>query len=186
MLDGEYLQHKYNAHGHLDRPVGNTTQSFDDTMNDLLQLEETTLLEDASRAVGEQGVTGKNTPAVLPFYMFTLKVTRLLDQSMYNSTINELNEDSSISPRQKRFFGYIISWVKGLVTLWKGCKKYKNYPNCKGLCGKKCDCWWWVCGDCCYHRACFDHDDCCERHGYYHWRCIIAPDVFLCELPYLC
>jgi len=23
-----------------------------------------------------------------------------------------------------------------------GCKKYKNYPDLKGLCGKKCDCWW--------------------------------------------
>ena len=53
MLDGEYLQHKSNAHAHLDRPMGNTTKSINDTIEDLLQLEETGLLEDASRALGE-------------------------------------------------------------------------------------------------------------------------------------
>ena len=86
VLDGEYLQYKSNAHGHLDRPVGNTTKSFNDTIDDLLHLEELTLLENATRAIGERGVTGRNTPAVLPFYVFALKVTRLLDISLYNAT----------------------------------------------------------------------------------------------------
>lgn len=184
MLDGEYLQHKNNAHSHLDRPVGNATKFFNDTLNDLLHLEEITLLEDASRAVGEQGVIGKNTPAALQFYMFALKVSQLLDSSLQNTTADQLNEQSLTPPRQKRFFG---SWFKGIITLWKGCKKYKNYPNCKGLCGRGCNCWWWVCGDCCYHRACFDHDDCCERYGYWYWRCIFAPELILsCELPFYC
>ena len=185
MLDGEYLQHKSNVHGHLDRPVGNATRSFNDTMDDLIQLEETRLLEDASRAIGEQGVTGRNTPAVLSFYMFALKVTRLLDTSLQNETINELDQEMSPSTsapsQQKRF-------LKGLIRriLSGRCDKYKKYKDCKGLCGKGCNCWWWVCGDCCYHRACYDHDDCCERRGYSHWRCIIAPDVFLCDLPFIC
>ena len=171
----------------MDRSVGNTTRPFNETLNDLLHMEEVTLLENASHAVGEQGVIGKNTPAVMPFYMFALKVTRLLDSSLtsiQNTTkLNELNHQSLTSARPKRFF----SWVKGLVTLWRGCKRYKNYPNCKGLCGRKCSCWWWVCGDCCYHRACFDHDDCCERRGYNHWRCILAVDILVsCEAPYYC
>ena len=92
MLDGEYLQHKSIAHVHLDRPATNTTKPFNDVLNDLLKLEETTLLEDASCAVGEQGVTGNNTPAVLPFYMFALKVTRLLYPSLQNTTVKELNQ----------------------------------------------------------------------------------------------
>ena len=182
MLDGEYLQHKSNAHAHLDRPIGNTTKSFNDTIEDLLQLEETGLLEDASRALGERGVTGKNTPAVLPFHMFALKVTRLFEISLQNATTDELDDEtpSSVypSPRQQRFF----SWIGRLFH----CKKYKKYADCKGLCGKGCNCWWWVCGDCCYHRACYDHDVCCEKHGYSYWRCILASDVFLCDLPFLC
>ena len=183
VLDGEYLQYKSNAHGHLDRPVGNTTKSFNDTIDDLLHLEEITLLENATRAIGERGVTGRNTPAVLPFYVFALKVTRLLDISLHSATTNELNEQTTSAPvhkpsRQKRFFGWF--------TTSSDCYKYRNYANCKGLCGKGCNCWWWVCGDCCWHRSCFDHDDCCERHGYRYWRCIFAPDVFLCDVPFLC
>ena len=186
ILDGEYLQHKSGAHGHLDRPVGNTTMSFNETIYTLFQLEEMSLLEDASRAIGERGVTGRNTPAVLPFYMFALKVTQLLeDMSLQNATINELDEETSSPvyglPRQKRIFG----WLR-IRSSNNDCKKYERYKNCKGLCGKKCDCWRWVCGDCCYHRACYDHDDCCERHGYYYWRCLIAPDVFFCDQPFYC
>ena len=186
MLDGEYLHHESIVHGHLDRPVGNTTKPFNDTITDLLHLEEITLLENATHAVGDQGVTGKNTPAVLPFYMFALKVVQLFDSSP-QSTINETtNHEMSLSPRQKRFFSYVSSWGNGLATSWKGCKRYKNYPNCKGLCGRLCNCWWWVCGDCCYHTGCYGHDDCCERYGYYHWRCILAPEVLLCEVPFYC
>ena len=185
MLDGEYLQYKSNAHGHLDRPVGNTTKPFNDTINDLLQLEETSLLEDASRAIGERGVTGRNTPAMLPFYTFALKVTRLLDISLYNATTNEVNEETSspayVPPRQKRFFG----WVKSRFV---SCYKYLKYTNCKGLCGNKCICWWWVCGDCCYHRACYDHDVCCAKHGYFSWKCLNVLDVHVlkCDEPFNC
>ena len=36
------------------------------------------------------------------------------------------------------------------------------YPNpddgCFGMCGAGCDCWEWVCGDCCYHLICAEHD----------------------------
>ena len=53
ILDGEYLQHKHTAHRHLDRSVADTTKSFNETIRDLLQTEEITLLEDASCAIGE-------------------------------------------------------------------------------------------------------------------------------------
>ena len=192
VLDEEYLQHKdSNAHGHLDRPVGNTTKSFNDTLNDLLHLEEMTLLENATRAVGEEGVTGRNTPIVLPFYIFALKVTELLDITLYNATTNELSEHTSSPvytppPRQKRIFGWVARWFSGSSN---DCDKYKKYKDCKGLCGRKCDCWRWVCGDCCWHRKCYDHDVCCEKHGYFSWSCLAAPDVLLglwCDRPYHC
>ena len=99
MLDGGYLQHKSNVHDHLDRLMGKTIKSFNDMLKDLLHLKETALFKDASHAVGDQGVTGKNTPAVLPFYMFALKDIQLFDSSPQSTTISEpYNHDISSSP----------------------------------------------------------------------------------------
>lgn len=38
-----------------------------------------------------------------------------------------------------------------------------NGNNCLGLCGRGCTCWRWVCGDCCFHQGCYEHDRCCLR-----------------------
>ena len=35
--------------------------------------------------------------------------------------------------------------------------------NCRGLCGKGCWCWRWVCGDCCHHQGCFEHNLYCKK-----------------------
>jgi len=185
--DSEYLQHQYASHSHLDRPVSNTSIPMDNAIKDLLGLEEAKLLEEASHAIGEQGVIGKETPAIMPFYTFSLKVVQAIDSysTLQGSTSNEISETTE--PRDKRFFSWARSWINGYLTGWSGCKRYKNNKDCKGLCGIRCTCWWFVCGDCCYHRACYDHDDCCERKGYTHWRCIVAPDVLLnCEAPFSC
>ena len=48
-------------------------------IKDLLGMEEAKLLEDASRAVGEQGVIGRDTPAIMPFFTFALKLTILIE-----------------------------------------------------------------------------------------------------------
>ena len=37
--------------------------------------------------------------------------------------------------------------------------------RCEGLCGLGCRCWSWFCGDCCWHRGCYEHDLCCNRYG---------------------
>ena len=40
-----------------------------------------------------------------------------------------------------------------------GCESHPNRDNgCFGMCGAGCDCWSWICGDCCYHDFCADHD----------------------------
>ena len=166
ILSGEYLQHKHVGNKHLDRSVGDTTKPLSETIRDLLQMEEIALLEDASRAVGERGVTGKNTPMVLPFHMFALKMTRLLDISSQNAiTIEQSPVPVAIPSQNKRA---------------ADCKKY---ADCKGLCGKGCKCWKWVCGDCCYHQGCYDHDVCCEDHGYFSSACFGIPE---CDEPYDC
>lgn len=169
MLDGKYLQHKHTAHRHLDRAIGSTTKPINETLSNLLKMDEISLLEDASRAVGDQGVTGKNTSMILPFHMFALKMTQLLDTHSRNPTTNK---QSTISQRQKR----------------TPCDEYRKHKDCKGLCGARCWCWEWVCGDCCYHQACFDHDTCCEVHGYFSKECAVFPSTITenCDEPYSC
>lgn len=34
--------------------------------------------------------------------------------------------------------------------------------RCRGLCGLGCNCWKWICGDCCWHLGCYQHDLCCN------------------------
>ena len=93
VLNQTYYHHKDLIHSHLDGPVYNNTQPFDDTLREMLAIPEIHLLEDVSSAVGELGVTGRNTPAVMSFFMFSLRVSQLLE------------EDVIPSPqRQKRFF----------------------------------------------------------------------------------
>jgi len=106
IMDSEYLQYKSSVHSYLDGPVDSNTTNFNDVLNDLLQLRESILLENASRALGDKGVTGRNTPAVLPFYMFALQVTRLIDSSLHDPTTIPKRVDDVTSPsRLKRIFG---------------------------------------------------------------------------------
>ena len=44
-------------------------------------------------------------------------------------------------------------------------------PDCFGMCGPHCWCWNWICGDCCLHRGCQQHDLCCN-HNYLSTHCL--------------
>ena len=46
------------------------------------------------------------------------------------------------------------------------CCEKPTENNCRGLCGKGCTCWRWVCGDCCWYRGCYEHDLCCKKRPY--------------------
>ena len=187
ITDSEYLQHRHASHSHFDRLISNDSKSFDDAITDLLGMEEIKLLENASRAVGERGVIGRDTPAVMPFYIFALRISQLLDSysTLQNSiTIEEADKNDMSVRREKRFWNIVKNVVKYLDS---NCPRPINPPYCKGLCGRGCDCWWWVCGNCCWNRACYWHDDCCHRRGLNHPRCIFALDVFFhCDRYYSC
>ena len=43
----------------------------------------------------------------------------------------------------------------------KRCSRPKA-NTCRGMCGLGCWCWSWFCGDCCWHRGCYEHDICCN------------------------
>lgn len=81
----------------------------------------------------------------------------------------------------------IISSLTGVNSTQGTCKDMrhddhslstsKKSDNCFGMCGMYCWCWPWVCGDCCLHKGCFQHDTCCQRDTYLSVYCL-CPWVF--------
>jgi len=74
-------------------------------------MEEVKLLENASRAVGEQGVIGR---AVMTFYIFALRISQLFD---YYSTLQnyitteEADKTDMLALREKRFWNFVKNFV---------------------------------------------------------------------------
>ena len=126
------------------------------------------LLEPAAKVLGEDlGVTGMENPASLLFYHTAMK---LAEARMMNSETKAVSISS--------YFDY------ARVQKYPNCN-LRSCPPCRadqciGLCGRLCDCWTWVCGNCCKHNGCLLHDLCCVRHGFYTWRCLF-PFGILCN-----
>jgi len=162
VLGLEYLQCTNPAH--YDEPVDHD-HSFSDAVEKLFKVKELALLAEAAEAVGQRGLTGRNTPAVLPFFMFALRLTDLHQSpSVSNAT--------AVTHRQERM----------LCADKKDCLPCPKL-DCLGLCGRKCSCWRWVCGDCCWNLGCYEHDLCCEK--FLTSRCLI-PIGFSCDGHYQC
>ena len=77
-----------------------------------------------------------------------------------------------------------LGYEKNILTSerWTslGCEDMRNgsAKECFGMCGKNCWCWDWVCGDCCLHKGCLQHDACC--------RCVNLPYLSsYCLLPFI-
>ena len=160
IMGREYLQHTSSSHS--DQPVDHNTP-LPDAIQELMKVEEVGLLEEVAEAVGQKGLTGKDTPAAMPFFAFALKVTQL-----------QTKRDNTFIRNATR-----VQRADCLST----CPPCPN-NNCFGMCGKGCSCWSWVCGDCCYHMGCYDHDKCCEER-FIQTRCLF-PFGFRCDQPYSC
>lgn len=66
------------------------------------------------------------------------------------------------------------------------CPFRRSGNNCFGMCGLQCNCWRFLCGDCCVHRGCREHDACCARGGFLaSLRCAI-PIGFNCNRRFRC
>ena len=60
--------------------------------------------------------------------------------------------------------------------LKKRCIDLSSNPHddqCLGMCGPGCNCWRWICGDCCLNDGCHDHDRCCRSAGILSLRCLL-------------
>ncbi len=145
-----------------------TSADRENSFEQLLARPEIQLIEAAAVAMGNEGITGIQYPAALSFYMTALHIAG-------QSPGSEIELQPA---RSKRF---VWPWESteschhGYSCPVGECPI--NLPSinpCFGMCGPQCTCWWWVCGDCCWHLGCHDHDFICYVYGLSSWECRLA------------
>ena len=96
-------------------------------------------------ALGNTGLHGTENPPAMTFYATALRFWTILKQHDCDT--------SGAVQRNKRW------WPTYCDNSDSYC--YSSCPigpNCSGLCGPGCDCWWFVCFNCCYNIGCYLHD----------------------------
>lgn len=134
-------------------------------------------LEPAARALGEDvGIIGRDEPAALRFYTTVMKISEAFDD------IRRLRASRS----SQRFSTFHQPYPFCDMTTCPPCRS----DQCVGMCGRKCSCWKFVCGDCCVHRGCEMHDVCCREHGVWSIKCLSGFRLVIgknsCDSPYDC
>lgn len=170
--------------GVLDEHRANATRSA--AIGELLSSREAGLLIDAARALADTGVRGQESPAAFLLFVLALRTQSLIDQMEETSLSDKLRSlelEKQQQQKDEEFCANSNSTCP-LGTCPQG-------DGCTGMCGPGCECWEWVCGDCCFNKMCYDHDLCCSRKGFVSWSClgIVARDSetgFHCSVPYQC
>lgn len=112
-------------------------------LDEMIAMPEVRGLPHLSRALGAAGYTGNKFPAVLPLHKMARQSAEALG----------IDVEPIVAPDSENSL----------------CTAYPNSWNqCYGMCGNGCNCWSWVCGDCCYHGGCARHDDWCRNGQWYY------------------
>jgi hypothetical protein len=139
------------------------------------------LLEPAAWALGEElEIIGKEEPAAMAFYTAAMTLTEAYNKNRRAmvSRVRKSNPWDTYTSRRAK--GKFPDCDLGTCP---PCQE----DECFGLCGYGCTCWAFVCGDCCYHLGCKDHDICC-RDTFYSVSCLLPVPYFWfsCDKPYEC
>ena len=132
---------------------------FQEAMSELHNVPEVQLLERVSAALGDNSTRLKVLQRTFHALCFNLLKQADIDIPSELSATPDSNDHHD---RGKR------------------CTSLKNnrWNHCNGMCGRKCSCWSWVCGDCCFHQGCYEHDLCCG-HDFWSTYCL-TPFDFSC------
>ena len=129
-------------------------------LKDLSSNYNTANIELLSKALGEQlGEEGRNSPSVMSIHL-AAKSMAFLERTT--------RDISGTCPNKEAQF----------------CLNKPIGSDCEGMCGRGTSCWSIICDDCCYHEGCYQHDVCCEKYGYFSWKCLdvtsFSCDSFTC------
>ena len=144
----------------------NVNETLHCVIEHLVMRSESVLITEAAKALGGLGINGTEYPAVLPFYMLALRLANGRDG---------VQGDQNTEPKQPRQRRSSTCTRNGnQYTCPSGKCPFPKYGNrCFGMCGKGCSCWSFLCGDCCVHRGCLEHDQCCADNGFYSLKCLL-------------
>ena len=156
-----------------------------------------------SRSLGQRGMDGLSAPQTRSLHIFASAVARfvpLTSEDLDTQGVRVVDVDGAEMPRppdstdlnltgpdafrtrepasgdpvmadREEFVGQ-ASVPRG--PSWR--YKCRRRDDCYGMCGRDCQCWRWVCGNCCYHPGCADHDWWCNQCS---WR-----RPYMCALCY--
>ena len=128
---------------------------FQEAMSELHYVPELQLLELVSAALGDNST---RLEILQPFHFLCSNLLKLADVDIPSElkAAPDIEDDTAVQHHRK-----------------KRCQSLENnwWNDCLGICGRKCSCQRWVCGDCCWHRGCYQHDLCC-RHDFWSYDCL--------------
>ena len=129
---------------------------------------EANLIIEAAQALGNLGIQGVDSSAVMKFYQFAMRLASA--RNIENIPTSDLNNSAKrdITIRMKRRTQCPSDRGGDRCTRCP----YSKYDNrCFGMCGPGCTCWRFVCDNCCVNTLCETHDQCCADKGFYTLAC---------------
>ena len=153
-------------------------------IEDLAMCSEANSIIEAAKALGNAGVMGTDSPAAQQFYVLAMRLTKIKEM-MQRGAVATSDGTLPISTRHsfhrvRSMYAYKQQTCPECTTVTGRCPYRGDRSNdCLGMCGRECSCWRWLCGDCCVHQGCLEHDNCCERRGFLSFACLI-PIGFSC------
>lgn len=182
---------------HLDRESVHETKRAG--ISELSGSPELSLAEEVCHAMGDAGIMGYEHPAALQLYKTVLHFSSLPSSDIdgrpaqrhsHNITDSKRRRQISLDrvcPNQEKMYRRSLS--ERVFSSRNPFACDENCPigdKCIGMCGPGCTlCWWFVCGDCCFHQGCYEHDMCCRKVGYFQPGCLnifnFSCDSFVCE-----
>ena len=150
-------------------------------------------LASAQEEKREVSGVGRSLRAFLAFGLrLEARMAEALSQDVSSDLSNAVNRHFLYDTGNK------AAWLSQARTQTEMCTTFATrcpegrcpYPldqnDCFGMCGRQCNCWRFLCGDCCTHRGCIEHDSCCRSQRFYAiFRCNV-PLGFTCGGPFRC
>ena len=132
-------------------------EALQSAITDLINDPHTPIIINMAITMGEdKGISGIDYPPVLPFYSVAKLLSKLQNQQVSITGKNKRINPNTLCARD--------------LTCYYTCPPCRE-RECLGLCGRRCDCWKWFCGTCCWQRGCCIHDACCSKHGFFTIAC---------------
>ena len=129
-------------------------------MQQFIKTREAEVIKEMMQVLHDQGeINGKTHPKLLPFLVFAMRL-----QKANQPELKAASRSQDLHDR---------------LTLTCNSLEDNHHNKCLGMCGYSCVCWTIICGDCCYHQGCYEHDKCC-REDFFTLECLFPID-FQCD-----